>query len=228
MCFEAKAAHKAAMSKGKELRSLVFACDLAGYLLNSQMSEYTVEGLALAYRVAYRTDMGEYADIATVPALCSCLRSQLEAADMMKLYNEIELPLCEVLASMENIGVQTDAEGIKEFGKGLEKEIDELSRRIFESAGKEFNILSPKQLGVVLFEDLGLPCKKKTKSGYSTNAEVLEELADKHPIVQMILEYRTLTKLRSTYVEGLLKEIREDGRVHSIFKQTETRTGRIS
>jgi len=227
-CFEAKAAHKAAMSVGKELKHLVFACDLAGYLLNSQMSEYTVEGLALSYRVAYRTDMGEYADIATLPALCSCLMSQLEAADMMKLYNEIELPLCEVLASMETVGVKADADGIREFGKGLEGDIGSLEKQICEYAGKEFNILSPKQLGTVLFEDLGLPCKKKTKSGYSTNAEVLEELSDKHPIVPLILEYRTLTKLRSTYVEGLLKEIRDDGRVHSIFKQTETRTGRIS
>ena len=227
-CFEAKAAHKAAMLAGKKLRSLTFACDLAGYLLNSQASEYTPENLALTYRVAYRSDMEGYADIATLPALCTGLRSLLEGAEMMKLYNEIELPLCEVLASMEVCGVKTDADGIREFGKSLEGDIADLSKRIYEYAGHEFNILSPKQLGTVLFEELDLPGKKKTKTGYSTNAEVLENIIDKHPIVQLILEYRTLTKLQSTYVEGLLREIREDGRVHSIFKQTETRTGRIS
>ena len=227
-CFEAKTAHKAAMLAGGKLNGLSFACDLAGYLLNSQTSEYTVESLALTYKVTYRSDMGENADIATLPALCSCLSSQLEATDMLSLYNEIELPLCEVLASMEIWGVRADAEGIKEFGKGLEGNIKALHDQICTYAGKEFNILSPKQLGVVLFEELGLKGGKKTKTGYSTNAEVLEALSDKHPIVPLILEYRTLTKLQSTYVEGLLKEIREDGRVHSVFKQTETRTGRIS
>ena len=228
VCFEAKAAHKAAMLAGSELRGLRFACDLAGYLLNSQTSEYNVESLALTYNVIYREDAGEYADAATVPALSQRLISQLETDGMTKLYEEIELPLCEVLASMEVYGVRADAEGIKEFGKGLEGDISGLEQQIYSAAGREFNILSPKQLGVVLFEELGLPCKKKTKSGYSTNAEVLEELSGKHPIVPMILEYRTLTKLRSTYVEGLLKEIGPDGRVHSVFKQTETRTGRIS
>ena len=227
-CFEAKAAHKAAMAAGCELVDLTFACDLAGYLLNSQASEYTVESLALSYHCAYRSDMGENADIATLPALCVCLRSQLEAAEMMKLYNDIELPLCEVLASMEIYGVKADADGIREFGKGLEGDIEELREKICGYAGHEFNILSPKQLGTVLFEELDLPGKKKTKTGYSTNAEVLEGITDKHPIVPLILEYRTLTKLQSTYVEGLLKEIRSDGRVHSVFKQTETRTGRIS
>ena len=227
-CFEAKAAHKAAMAAGKELKNLVFACDLAGYLLNSQASEYTVESLALTYKCVYRSDMAEYADIATLPALCTCLASLLDGSDMMKLYNDIELPLCEVLASMETVGVKADAEGIREFGKGLEGDIKELQERIWGYAGHEFNILSPKQLGTVLFEELDLPGKKKTKTGYSTNAEVLEGIADKHPIVPLILEYRTLTKLQSTYVEGLLKEIRGDGRVHSVFKQTETRTGRIS
>ena len=227
-CFEGKAAHKAAMAAGETLRSLVFACDLAGYLLNSQASEYTPESLALTYRCAYRSDMGEYADIATLPALCSCLENLLEANEMMKLYNDIELPLCEVLASMEVYGVRADADGIREFGVSLEGDIEKLKRDICGYAGHEFNILSPKQLGVVLFEELDLPGKKKTKTGYSTNAEVLESIADKHPIVPLILEYRTLTKLQSTYVEGLLKEIRADGRVHSVFKQTETRTGRIS
>lgn len=103
-----------------------------------------------------------------------------------------------------------------------------LETAIYESAGCEFNINSPKQLGVVLFENLGLPCKKKTKSGYSTNAEVLESLRYEHPVVEMVLRYRTLSKLNSTYCEGLLKVIADDGRIHSNFNQTETRTGRIT
>ena len=110
----------------------------------------------------------------------------------------------------------------------LTNEIEIIEKQIYEYAGKEFNISSPKQLGVILFEDLKLPAKKKTKTGYSTNVEVLEFLSDKHPIIPLILEYRTLTKLNSTYVEGLLKVVHSDGRVHTVFKQTETRTGRIS
>ena len=129
---------------------------------------------------------------------------------------------------MEVSGVKADTDGIKAFGVTLTERIKETEKEIYALSGHEFNISSPKQLGVVLFEELKLPVKKKTKSGYSTNAEVLEALSDKHPIVPLILEYRTLTKLNSTYVDGLLKEVRPDGRVHSIFKQTETRTGRIS
>ena len=228
LCFEGKSAHKLAFSHGKQLENLNFCCDLAGYVLNSQASEYTVENLCLAYHVAYRSDMREHADIASLQPLCECLKRQLEQTEMDKLYYEVELPLCEVLASMEIWGVRADAEGIKEFGEKLKAEIGQITEQIYTFAGKEFNISSPKQLGLVLFEDLKLPVKKKTKSGYSTNAEVLEALSDKHPIVPLIIEYRTLTKLNSTYVEGLLKEIEDDGRVHSVFKQTETRTGRIS
>lgn len=123
--------------------------------------------------------------------------------EMTKLFDDIEMPLCEVLASMEFYGVKADAEGIKAFGEDLKIKIDELTSQIYMYAGKEFNIASTKQLGDVLFEDLGLPAKKKTKSGYSTNADVLESLMDKHPIVPLIVEYRTLTKLNSTYVDGL-------------------------
>ena len=228
LCFEGKTAHKFAFANGKQLENLTFCCDLAGYLLNSQASEYTVENLCLAYHVAYRSDMEDNADIASLEPLCQCLKRQLEQTEMDKLYYEVELPLCEVLASMEIWGVRADSEGIKEFGEKLTAEIEQITAQIYTYAGKEFNISSPKQLGQVLFEDLKLPVKKKTKSGYSTNAEVLEALADKHPVVPLIIEYRTLTKLNSTYVEGLLKEIEADGRVHSVFKQTETRTGRIS
>ena len=226
--FEGKSLHLFAFGGGEKVKGLVFCCDLAGYLLNSQQSDYTAENLCLAYKVAYRSDCGENADIASLLPLCENLEKQLEQTEMLTLYNDIELPLCEVLASMEHFGVKADTDGIREFGAGLKAKIAELSQQIYEYAGEEFNIASTKQLGVILFEKLGLPAKKKTKSGYSTGVEVLEALEDKHPIIPLILEYRTLTKLDSTYVEGLLKQVREDGRVHSVFKQTETRTGRIS
>ena len=228
VCFDGKTAYRWAFEHGGELRGLTFSCDLAGYLLNSQASEYTAENLCLAYRVAYRADMGEFADVCSLAALAERLKQELEAADMTALYNDIELPLCKTLASMEYYGVDADADGIRAFGDKLNEKLGEITDEIYRLAGQEFNISSPKQLAKVLFEDLGLPCKKKTKSGYSTNADVLESIANKHPIVPMILEYRTLSKLSSTYVDSLLKQIHADGRVHSIFKQTETRTGRIS
>lgn len=226
--FEGKSLHLLAFGGGARVQNLAFCCDLAGYLLNSQSSDYTAENLCLAYKVAYRSDCGENADIASLLPLCENLEKQLEQTEMTKLYRDIELPLCEVLASMEFYGVKADVDGIKSFGEGLKGKIAELSQQIYEYAGEEFNIASTKQLGAILFEKLKLPAKKKTKSGYSTGAEVLEELENRHPIIPLILEYRTLTKLDSTYVEGLLKQIGTDGRVHSVFKQTETRTGRIS
>lgn len=228
LCFEGKEAYKFAFSNDFELLGVKFICDLAGYLLKSQASDYTIENLCSAYKVTYRYDMEDYADIASLKSLCTRLKAEIELTEMESLLYDIEQPLCEVLASMEVSGVKVDVNGVEEFGNALKKQIDELQKSIYELAGKEFNIASPKQLGIVLFEDLSLPCKKKTKSGYSTNAEVLESLVDVHPIVSMILEYRTLTKLNSTYVDGLLKQIHDDGRVHSVFRQTETRTGRIS
>ncbi len=227
-CFEGKAAHKFALSHGKEVKELTFACDLAGYLLNSLSTEYTVENMCLKYKVMYRSDMAGYENISSLDGLCSHLKAEISGSGMDSLFYDIELPLCEVLASMELAGVKVNADGVRSFGEGLKGDITQLEQEIYDIAGHEFNISSPKQLGVVLFEELHLPCKKKTKSGYSTNAEVLEDIADRSPIIPKILEYRTLTKLSSTYVDGLLKEIRADGRVHSVFKQTETRTGRIS
>ncbi len=228
MCFEAKQAHKLCIQNGKSAAGITFACDLAGYLLNSLSTEYTVENMCAKYKVMYRNDMGENADIASLPSLCQRLKAEIGSADMTKLYYEIELPLCEVLASMEVIGVKVDVDGVKGFGEDINVKISQLEQDIYAEAGRQFNIASPKQLGAVLFEDMGLPCKKKTKSGYSTNVEVLEAIEDKSPIIPMILEYRTLTKLSSTYVDGLLKQVHSDGRVHSVFRQTETRTGRIS
>ena len=142
--------------------------------------------------------------------------------------HEVELPLAEVLASMENDGFLVDAARIAAYGEELQQRVQSLETAIYEAVGYVFNLNSPKQLGHALFEDLGLPAKKKTKSGYSTNAEVLEELRTAHPVVDMLLEYRTLSKLKSTYCDGLLKVIGADGRIHSSFNQTETRTGRIS
>ena len=147
---------------------------------------------------------------------------------MTDLLERIELPLTEVLASMEDAGICIDRKGVEKFGVSLSEMIEETQQMIFDDAGHEFNISSPKQLGTVLFEEIGLPAKKKTKSGYSTNAEVLEELRSHSPIVDNVLKYRQYTKLNSTYVSGLLDKIAPDGRIHTWFRQTETRTGRIS
>lgn len=226
--FQAKPVYRFCFDSGCELKNLVADADIAGYLLNASSAEYTIEKMCAEYGSPYYSSLDENADIASLPQLCGMLLKQVEAAGMLDLFNEIEQPLTEVLASMEHYGVRVDTNGVKDFGFTLSADIKGLEQQIYFMAGHEFNISSPKQLGVILFEEMGLPAKKKTKTGYSTNAEVLEELRDKHEIVELILQYRQLTKLNSTYVEGLLKEVGDDGRVHSVFKQTETRTGRIS
>ena len=147
---------------------------------------------------------------------------------MATLHDEMELPLARVLADMERIGFAVDAEGIRQFGVELKEELEALLARIYDEVGYTFNLNSPKQLGEALFDKLGLPPRKKTKSGYSTDAETLESLRPYSPVVDDILKYRTYQKLNSTYVEGLLKAIGPDGRIHSTFIQTEARTGRIS
>ncbi len=156
------------------------------------------------------------------------LKLKLEEMGELALYNDIEYPSMYVLASMERYGVRADAQFLKDFGNNIDQKIEVLSDEITRLAGEEFNINSTKQLGVILFEKLGLSSGKKTKSGYSTSADVLEKIKDQHEIVPAILEYRKLTKLKSTYVEGLLQTIRKDGRIHSTFNQTVTATGRIS
>ena len=165
---------------------------------------------------------------AYLPAAFENLEKIIEENGQRALLENIELPLSKVLSDMETEGFCVDEEGIEQFGKELGKKIDTAVSEIYEQAGYEFNLNSPKQLGQALFEKMGIPAKKKTKSGYSTNAEVLESLAPDYPVVEKILEYRTLSKLKSTYCDGLLKVIDEDGRVRSTLNQTETRTGRIS
>ena len=163
-----------------------------------------------------------------LPALCDRLSALVEEQGMTLLLTDVEQPLALVLADMERQGVAVDREGIAAFGSQLTARILTLQKEIYEQVGYEFNLNSPKQLGKALFEDLGLPHGKKTKTGYSTGADVLEKLRDQSPVVANLLEYRTLSKLNSTYCDGLLKVVGPDGRVRSVFNQTETRTGRIS
>lgn len=215
--------------EGFELKNLAFDVSLASYLLSPSSSSYDISMLNGEYGVeVYAGEEELLCNIAPMTELCSKLMEKIQECKQKELLENIEIPLARVLARMENIGFATDREGIKAFGEMLTKDIEDLKKKIYEVVGREFNINSPKQLGVALFEDLGLPCKKKTKSGYSTSADVLESLRDEHPVVGMVLKYRGLSKLNSTYCEGLLKVIGDDGRIHSSFNQTETRTGRIS
>ncbi|MCD8026023.1 MAG: DNA polymerase I [Clostridiales bacterium] len=217
---------------GFEISSLIFDVELAAYLLEPSAKDYSDENLAAGNGIVLpctdEEDCRKYAVLAVYDELCDKLMMQIRTNEQEKLLGDIEIPLANVLAKMENIGFAVDKNGIEKYGKMLSAQIADLENSIYESAGSKFNINSPKQLGKVLFEDLKLPCKKKTKSGYSTNAEVLESLRYEHPVVEMVLNYRTLAKLNSTYCEGLLKVISNDGRIHSNFNQTETRTGRIS
>ena len=160
--------------------------------------------------------------------LRTIVEQRIVQTGLQKVYYDIELPLCKVLSEMEWNGIDVDAQALADFGKILKIKIDALVREIYEMAGEEFNVNSPMQLGNILFEKMGLPAGKKTKKGYSTNAEILEKLAPDYPIVEKILEYRTLSKLNSTYVEGLLPLIGSDGRIRAHFQQTVTATGRIS
>lgn len=218
-----------ANKKGFEIKNLVFDITLASYLLNPNSSSYDIDKLNGEYEVETYDGEDEFlCNIAPMIDLCNILEKKIEECNQKKLLNEIEIPLSNVLAGMENLGFAVDKQGIEDFGKMLKENIENLKSEIYNSVGREFNINSPKQLGVALFEDLALPCKKKTKSGYSTSADVLESLKNQHPVVSMVLQYRTLSKLNSTYCEGLLKVIGDDGRIHSSFNQTETRTGRIS
>lgn len=225
--INAKEIYKYALQNKTTINNIKMDISLAGYLLNSGGLEYNIPTMQAEYLPEFNTDC-ELSDIAVLPSLSDKLESELKAKNMYSLLEEIELPFCEVLAEMEDVGMYIDKDGVHAFGEMLKSRIEELTAEIYELAGEEFNINSTQHLARILFEKLGLPTKKKTKSGYSTNAQVLELLYDKHPIIAKILEYRKITKLNSTYVVGLLREIEPDGRIHSVFKQTEARTGRIS
>lgn len=210
----------------EKLENNKFDTTLAAYLADPDSNDYSMSRLCIQYGVPEGNSIQEKS--ITVAALNDILYDNIHQTGSAAVLTDIEIPLATVLVAMEREGVKLDINGIKAFGEEISEKAEKISREIYEYAGYEFNIGSPKQLGSVLFEKLKLSSAKKTKTGYSTNAEVLESLMDKHPIIPLITEYRALTKLQNTYVTGLLKVVGEDGRVHSTFKQTETRTGRIS
>ena len=226
-CFDAKPLLRAALEAGREAKAVTFDAKLAAYLLNPAASGYDVPHLAAQYGVQPAFSC-EYAEAEVLAGLFDRLAQACEEEGLQGLLHDIELPLAGVLADMEYRGILVDRAGIEAFGKELSAALDAELAAIYGAVGYEFNVNSPKQLGKALFEDLGLPTRKKTKSGYSTNAETLESLREYSPVIDHILLYRTYQKLNSTYVEGLLKVIGPDGRIHSTFNQTETRTGRIS
>ena len=206
---------------------------VAAYLLNPLKNDYDYEDVArehLGFLIDEKLDEGTKAcyEAYTAFAAVPVLEKKLEESEMDRLFREIEMPLVFTLYHMEQAGVKVEADALKAYGDQLGGRIVELEKEIYELAGEEFNINSPKQLGVILFEKLQMPHAKKTKTGYSTAADVLEKLAPDHPIVAKILEYRQLAKLKSTYADGLAVFIREDGRIHGKFNQTITATGRIS
>lgn len=210
------------MKEGLSTEGFVFDTALAAYLLEATESDYAPERISVRY--AGRELSGAEAVFALYPTL----DAKMKELGMEKLYYDIELPLCRVLSEMEESGFYVDRKALYDFGESLNAGINALQESIWSHAGHEFNINSPKQLGAVLFEELMLPYGKKTKTGWSTNADVLEKLQDKHPIIKEVLDYRMLTKLKSTYAEGLLKVISQDGRIHTSFQMTVTATGRLS
>ena len=213
-------------------RNVVCDVMLAAYVLNPSSDCEDIEKLAAQYASALPDNTPPELKNALlclrIPTMCAKILAEIERNGQSELLGNIEIPLAYVLADMESAGISADAQALSEFEARLSVRVNEITAKIYELAGEEFNINSPKQTGTVLFEKMKLPGGKKTKTGYSTNAEVLESLAAEHGIVALILEYRTLTKLTSTYCQGLRKAIAPDGRIHTTFRQTETRTGRIS
>ena len=229
-------------SSGIELKNVKLDTALAGYLLNPNSSDYSVKALGGAYSLkSVKMECGELSEFyesekeyvdsaAIIEALSLKLSAAIKENCQESLLSDIEIPLARVLADMEREGFSVDRAGLEDYNDKIGSGLEESLAKVYELAGCEFNLNSPKQLSDVLFSEdkLNLPHGKKTKSGYSTNADVLESLRDKHPIINEILNYRALQKLKSTYCEGLLKVIDNDGRIHSTLNQTETRTGRIS
>lgn len=245
---DAKDTIKLLLQSGLDPRGISFDTALAAYLIDPTQSSYELPRLALACCNAMLPDLdlddpaalsplgGREATEGAAARYLAAMREifremndKIEQFGMRKLYYEIELPLERVLAEMENAGCAVAPEELRTFGERLETRIRDLVDGIYQDAGAEFNINSPRQLGEVLFERIGLPAPKKTKTGYSTSAEVLERLRDEHPIIAHILEYRRLTKLKSTYVDGLLAVVdTKDNRIHTHFQQMVTATGRLS
>lgn len=210
------------LKEGLPAEGFIFDTALAGYLLDATGSDYSPQ------RLSARWLGGEQSGAEALYHLCGVLDGKLKELKMDELYYSIELPLCRVLADMEQAGFFVDRKALYEFGESLNGDIARLQEAIWGHAGHEFNINSPKQLGEVLFDQLMLPSGKKTKTGWSTNADVLEKLRGKHPIIEQVLEFRMLAKLKSTYADGLLKVISPDGRIHTSFQMTVTATGRLS
>ena len=222
-----------AKTRGFRVENLQFDASLAGYILNPGAKTYDPVRLYEEYNkgkfgtVACDNDAELVTETLCLDRTKEYLLGAIDSNNQADLL-AMEISLAEVLASMEQDGFLVDVDGLKVYGEEINKRVEEMTARIYDEVGFEFNLNSPKQLGEALFEKLGLPGGKKTKTGWSTNAAVLEELADDYPIVADILEYRTVSKLKSTYCDGLIKVIAEDGRIHSTLNQTETRTGRIS
>lgn len=229
--YDIKPLYSWAFARGTEINGKVSDIMIAGYILNPSASDYHPSRMVQEYGgVLPEIDVEDTValECASLDVAWEKVSAELSDNGQLDLMYNIEMPLAKVLSSMEVTGFLVDSQSIEEYGAVLETQISGLVEKIYNLAGEQFNINSPKQLGTVLFEKLGLPAKKKTKSGYSTNADVLEELAEDYPIVALVLEYRTLAKLKSTYCDGLKKCVAPDGRIHSTLNQTETRTGRIS
>ena len=228
ICHDMKSTYHILRRMGMPLP--VCCCDtaLAAYDLNPSQSEYPVSKLATTF-LGTSVDDGDAAACAeAIWNLHNILISELEKNGMLSLYYEIELPLCPVLYDMECHGVAIDRQQLEQFGEMLAQRIEDCEKLIYSYSDEAFNINSTKQLGELLFEKLGLPVIKKTKTGYSTNADVLEKLKNKHPIVPAVMDYRMLTKLKSTYADGLIKVICDDGRIRTTFQNLVTATGRLS
>ncbi len=221
ICHDYKQLYKELISLGLGIGKCAFDTMLAAYVLNSSRSKYGFDEVVSVYGA-------DGSGARAVHGLYEMLAPQIEDQSCHSLLYDIEIPLAKVLADMELVGFKIDVDGICGYGEELAVTADALKSRIYMLAGQEFNINSPKQLGEVLFEKMGLPFSKKTKTGYSTDAETLQKLLPKHEIIGEILEYRHIVKLKSTYADGLAKAVAEDGRIHSAFNQTGTATGRLS
>ena len=223
------------LERGLPCGGFSFDTAVAAYLLDATRGKYELSRVTQDYlhfapatEKEFPLETALAIETSCVEGLHKLLLQKLREQGTEKLYFEVELPLCAVLAEMEHTGIQADAQALHAFGQMLSERIEACERLIYDCAGEKFNINSTRQLGELLFEKLGLPPVKKTKSGYSTDVEVLEKLRDKHPVVQAIMDYRMLTKLKSTYADGLQKEIAADGRIHTTFQNTVTATGRLS